>query len=430
MWPPFFVAQPPTPQFHEVFFAVWQVTAVYQWWNYLESCCPVGKTILRLNLDETAVKTYMAPVKGLVTRQRPGAGSGKRRIAQATRKQQRSCLTHVAIVCDRPEIQPRLPQVLVGNAAVLPLYIQKELEPQLRKNVFLVRRKSAWVDAAYMVKIMELLGTILQPLLRDFQPILLLDALPAHLAAKVFRAGARCGIWIVVVPGKLTWLLQPADTHVFYKYKMYLRKRYLEACADSLEGGVHLRAVLHAMNDAVRFVLQAHEWGRAFDENGFGQRQRHVRRAIMGAAAFTSPISIPVELPSLVQFQSIWPAGTEVPLDAVFAPFLSPPCHAACTTTAHHNVALPPTTTSWLDRLRPRRSGSNIGAQEAAPHTSLSLGTVVVGGASFSTCPAPAVPKSAHPQHHRRPARPARPICASRPSARSSLQHPPMEETP
>jgi len=36
---------------------------VYQWWNYLESLCPTGKTILRLNLDETAVKTYMAPVK-------------------------------------------------------------------------------------------------------------------------------------------------------------------------------------------------------------------------------------------------------------------------------------------------------------------------------------------------------------------------------
>ena len=50
----------------------------------------------------------------------------------------------------------------------------------------------------------------------------LVGVLPAHLAAKVFRAATRCGIWVLVVPAKLTWLIQPADTHAFYKYKMYL----------------------------------------------------------------------------------------------------------------------------------------------------------------------------------------------------------------
>ena len=266
-----------------------QVTAVYQWWNYLESLCPSEKTILRLNLDETAVKTWMMPGKGLVLKPRQGARRGKRRFALASRKQQRGCLTHVAIVCDRPEMQPLLPQVVIGNHAVLPLYIQKEIEPHLHKHVFLVRRKSAWVDATYMITIMELLGKVLKPFLNKFQPILLMDALPAHIAPTVFCAAAKSGIWVVIVPAKLTWLLQPADTHLFYKYKMYLRKRYLKSMARCEEGALQLRAVLKAINDAVRYVCQAHEWGKAFDGNGFGQRQRHVRRAIVEAGELNFP---------------------------------------------------------------------------------------------------------------------------------------------
>ena len=164
----------------------------------------------------------MRPGKGLITEAIGHAMRSEKRHSPATRKQQRGCLSHIAFVCDRPEIQPHLPHIIIGNEAVLPLYIQREIQPQLFRNVFLVRRKSAWVDKDYMAVIIKLLGELLKPFLGAFQPILLMDALPAHLAAKVFRAATRCGIWVLVVPAKLTWLIQPADTHAFYKYKMYL----------------------------------------------------------------------------------------------------------------------------------------------------------------------------------------------------------------
>ena len=367
----------------------------------------------------------MMPGKGLVLKPRQGARRGKRRFALASRKQQRGCLTHVAIVCDRPEMQPLLPQVVIGNHAVLPLYIQKEIEPHLHKHVFLVRRKSAWVDATYMITIMELLGKVLKPFLNKFQPILLMDALPAHIAPTVFCAAAKSGIWVVIVPAKLTWLLQPADTHLFYKYKMYLRKRYLESMARCEEGALQLRAVLKAINDAVRYVCQAHEWGKAFDGNGFGQRQRHVRRAIVEAGELNFPLCIPLGIPSLMQFRSIWPAGADIPLDAVFAPFLDPPDPCTTSRAAQQPPEPIPAPLPWLERLRPRRFGSFVfapadGAQHAFPLED-------IGEPGPPGWPALAAPQAAPPDRPRVRARAAQPIAASRPSAHSfaRLQRPP-----
>ena len=72
----------------------------------------------------------------------------------------------------------------------------------------------------------------------------------------MLRAAGQAGLWVVIVPAKLTWLLQPADTHCFAKYKAFLRKKYLEMSSDSVDGAVELQQILLAMNEAVRKVFQ------------------------------------------------------------------------------------------------------------------------------------------------------------------------------
>ena len=393
------------------------MTAIYQWWNFAETLCAAGKTVLRLNLDETAVKTWMQPGKGLMCKPGPHESRRKKRFAPASRKQQRGCVTHVAVICDRPEIQTHLPHVLIGNKSILPAYIQREIEPRLFRNVFLVRRQSAWVDAAYMVKIISLLGTILRPFLSEYQPVLLMDALGAHIAEVVFKAAARFGIWVLIVPAKLTWLLQPADTHLFYKYKMRVKRCFTEAMARSPTGMLDLRDVILAINHAVRHVCQAHDWSKAFDENGFGQHQRLVRRSIIETAGFTTPMSVPATMPNLAQFQSIWPAGQHVPLDAVFRPILQPPEPSAPRPgVARHEAHASHEPVAWLERLRPRRSGSYVfpslqGTDTSSPSDSLEL-------AAPEAWPAMNTPPPAPLGQERARARAARPIAESRPSAR------------
>ena len=54
-----------------------------------------------------------------------------------------------------------------------------------------------------------------------FQCILVLDCAPIHLTSRVLRMASDLGIWLLPVPARCTFLLQPCDTHVFSPYKAF-----------------------------------------------------------------------------------------------------------------------------------------------------------------------------------------------------------------
>ena len=206
---------------------------MWQWWNCLEEQVALPRKVLRVNVDETAVRFYMPQRRGLVAKRRRGGPS----LAQdASRRQQRSCVTHVAAICDDTAVQPSLPQVIIGNESVLQAAAVKLVGPALHKNVILLRRKSGWVNKDFLVSYVKLLAACLEPFALRYQPILLWDALPAHCAPSVLRAAGRAGLWVVIVPAKMAWLLQPLDAHVFSRYKNYPRHRYLQLLCDSRGG--------------------------------------------------------------------------------------------------------------------------------------------------------------------------------------------------
>ena len=76
----------------------------------MTSCIPGNKQLLRINLDETSVCLFQGSGKGNVF-----VGK-KRRLVQFVQTRKRRCyFTHVAVICDNSELQPLLPQVLIGN---------------------------------------------------------------------------------------------------------------------------------------------------------------------------------------------------------------------------------------------------------------------------------------------------------------------------
>ena len=103
------------------YFPLPQAAAVWQWWSFLKAQVPAGKTFLRVNVDETSVCLFQGTAKGTVMARKrkfndATASDGPREPAQkVNRNTRKTCLTHVALVCDRPDIQPLLPQVAIGN---------------------------------------------------------------------------------------------------------------------------------------------------------------------------------------------------------------------------------------------------------------------------------------------------------------------------
>ena len=227
-------------------------------------------------MDETSVCLWQGESKGTVLFRKRRDPPDAEPIQRANRRKRRTCLTHIAFVCDRPEVQPLLPQVIVGNLATFLAREFPGLQAASPENVELVRQKSAWNDAKLQARVVRKLGLVLRPLLHECQPILLMDAVPLHFSAPVIQACFAANIWPVIVPAKMTFLLQPCDTHVFQPYKFHLRAAVQAARLATAGGDLSLSQFLSCMYGAIRSVLQGHRWAVAFDKDGFGKGQSEV----------------------------------------------------------------------------------------------------------------------------------------------------------
>ena len=80
----------------------------------------------------------------------------------------------------------------------------------------------------------------------------------------------------MLVPAKLTWLLQPCDTHMFLKYKLHLQKAYQRRRSEAMVGGaLDVKNLLSCVYEASEHVVEdISSWKQAFLDDGYGALQR------------------------------------------------------------------------------------------------------------------------------------------------------------
>ena len=300
-----------------------EVFSVWQWWNYLCSQIPVGKTALRINLDETAICLFQGDGKGNVFMSKTCPSAP---VQDVPRRRRRCFLTHVALVCDRTDIQPLLPQVLIANEATFPAGLMPALRAACPANVFLVRQKSSWNNSDLCSQIMRWLGLALLPFRGTLQPVLLLDAVRIHTTPQVLRACVACQIWPLVVPAKTTWLMQPLDTHAFLAFKAHLRNSYQQARVAADVADLDIARFLQCVYDSIRAVLQGQRWLPAFADNGFSDGQNGTRGSIKRQLQVDVNVAvvIPMGRPTLEQLQSCFPRRSTIPTALLWRPFDGP----------------------------------------------------------------------------------------------------------
>lgn len=207
----------------EDFYLPCQALSYWRWADWLRSRAPAGKEVVFINLDETSVGLFHGAAKGNVVKR----GRQKQPPRQnASRRALRGAVTHVAMIADRTDVQGRLPQVLIGNKHIFTLSLLAAVAATKPASVHLFREKSSWNNVAVMLRVLELLAEVMSTHFPTLQPVLVLDTVGCHVNPAVVRKANSFGIFLMIVPAKLTWLLQPLDTHVFAGYKHFLRNKY------------------------------------------------------------------------------------------------------------------------------------------------------------------------------------------------------------
>ena len=126
--------------FWRFMFLTLKAGAAWQWSNFYHALLAKSaprKRALRLNLDETSIPCYEGNARGCVfgSRKRPSSVV----CQHLPKSKRRKTLTHVAVICDVPEIQAVLPHFVIGNEHS---FLQRDVEA-LRAacgpNIILIR---------------------------------------------------------------------------------------------------------------------------------------------------------------------------------------------------------------------------------------------------------------------------------------------------
>ena len=271
-----------------------------------------------MNLDETSIPVIFSDVKGTVlVRNGPAAWATVPR-QRATKGEMRMYFTHVAMICNDPALQPILPQVIFVGAAALTKTQFHLLGAELPDNVYLKRMPKGWNNADEHKVIIELLAMVLAGH-EDLQVILAFDAAPIHLAPKVLEQLRASGFLFLLVPAKLTWLLQPLDRCVFFRFKLYLKQRFTEAFLNGVSNTEKVPRMIRLVIQAIRYVLQKYTWEYAFRQTGLWIDQSSVAASIKRDLQIKDIPHIPCERPSAEMLRRCWPKNRQFDEDLVMS---------------------------------------------------------------------------------------------------------------
>jgi hypothetical protein len=264
-------------------------------WDVLRAKCKnSGKTILMVNVDETAMTLGFAGHSGTRKPKNKHEPCLLQDVAPT-----RGTFSNIAFICDNPEVQILLPQIIVGNESLLPKKVLDDLSDKLPPNVYLCREKSGWITAAMFAVALRWLARATQHLSKTHLLVVLLDCAPIHLHELVWQEAKKQNMALCLIPNGCTWLLQPLDTHVFRKYKAYIRQEYNRQQAVAQRHSVPVGALILMVCKAIRFVLQGFCWDTSFDNNGYAVEGRVVSDRVLTSLRLETVSSL--EEPSLLE---------------------------------------------------------------------------------------------------------------------------------
>jgi hypothetical protein len=275
--------------------------------------------VLLINMDETSIKLAPTPGFGYVMMDGNSRRAALRQGPGQPLSLRRAALSLVAFVCDDAALQPLLPQIFVSNGHVLNKEDVASLNATCPKNVFVIHRRSAWVNTPLLIEIVGLLKEMLRHVLRTHAVVLAMDTFRTHLDRRVVRAFADAGIFIMYVPASTTSSLQPLAVAIFAEYKRKVREELERRRLALPVGGGDLprSQVVDAYCQCINVVLESKSWAHAFELTGL-KGQQGLSSELKRRISWAETDNVPPTLPSLSELRAVYPRRSSVPIEDIF----------------------------------------------------------------------------------------------------------------
>ena len=277
-------------------------------------------------------------------------------------------------------------------------------------NVYLLRTTKGWNSGDILARHVRILARAIAGATAGRKVMLTMDCARLHLTPAVTRACSEVGVYYHLVPAKMTWLLQPCDTHAFARFKRAMQTLTEDAATLDGNGRADICACIRCVFTAVRHVLQGNPWKRAFGEVGLCGSQDALSYTVTRRLQLSGHVAVGNTQPPADALRCVFPRRSVVRYTALWPRRLPPPAPAAA-------VPLPPTPTQaspppapslpapplWFGRTR-STSAIAVAATQPEHHPSASSSTAPPAAAApapsetWSVAAAPQDPSPARPR--------------------------------
>ena len=289
---PSFRGQKLTPFLSSVFTSLMQQAKLYlQWIQYILRQILCDESYIMINVDETSLQNDYLQRSGYVVemtgKERSAAGCFFQKVTIADT---RSHITLVAAISARPGLQHRFPQILIPNDSKI-THAERDLYKALQFPIEVMLGQHGWVNSEVMKKLM----TRYRRAVREIDPtarlVLLMDSASQHISNDVLKHAQWLGIIVLLIPGKLTWLLQPLDVSVFRPFKSVLKKKLLDNRKIDANGLVSMAERIAIVAATITEVLVDTDWHDSFPKVGASLALDSLRNSIKRLMPDTSDIA-------------------------------------------------------------------------------------------------------------------------------------------
>ena len=295
-----------------------QVEIFALWAQWLRADVLRGGNVVYINLDETSVERLSPHRRGHVL-SIPRAGVSASLVHERiSRAESHGHLTLVALICSDPTLQPLLPQIFLTKDAKLTV-AERVAFRALPAPLHWFRGTDGWVTAANFPGLLTFIRRQVLLARPGCQIVLLMDCASQHMANNVLAHCRRLRLLIMFVPARLTWLLQPLDSHVFATFKRRLHAFQLEARAAHESGALQPAEWVALLANAVFEVLVSRVWTQAFNANGVTGLPHAMRPRVLELLG--SACHLPLRAPSANElFELIGRIRPALPVHVLFWP--------------------------------------------------------------------------------------------------------------
>ena len=218
-----------------------------------------------VNIDETPIYKQLQPRKGYVIRTE--TRNNRLCYARVPLRDRRGQATLVGCIVNDPVLQRKMPQFLFTNDRLVTA-AEKEKLATLAAPIRWVKGSKGWVTASAM----NMLCTAYRKAVRSERPkaeiVLFMDCATIHTAENVLMHCSRLGLHPCLIPGGMTHLCQPLDTHVFASFKKNLADLQEKSRGEHPLGILAGSQWIEVLCRSIKSTIVEKDWSTAFSDNG------------------------------------------------------------------------------------------------------------------------------------------------------------------